>query len=46
MWKSVRLDKYLGYRLGLEAYLQIGNIISDNNLGLNLYVVLLSVTKL
>ena len=36
MWKSVRLGKYPDYRSSLEAYLWIGNMTSDNNLGLNL----------
>jgi len=36
MWKSVR---YLDCRSSLEAYLWNGNMISDDNLGLNLYVV-------
>ena len=35
----MRLDKYSGYRLSLEAYLQINNIILDNNLSLNLCVI-------
>jgi len=40
MWKSIRLDKYLGYKSSLKAYLWIDNMISNNDLGLNLYVVL------
>ena len=40
MWKSIKLDKYLSCRSSLEAYPQIGNMILNNNLGLNLYVVL------
>jgi len=35
----VRLGKYLGCRLSLEAYLWIGNMILGDDLGLNLYVV-------
>jgi len=38
MWKSVRLGKYLGCRSSLEAYLWIGNMILDDNFGLNLYI--------
>jgi len=40
MWKSIKLDKYLEYRLSLETYLEISDIILEDNLGLNLYVVL------
>ena len=39
MWKFIRLGKYLGYRSSLGAYSQIDNVILNNNLGLNLYVV-------
>ena len=38
MWKSVRLNKYLKYELSLKANLWMYNIILENNLGLNLYV--------
>ena len=38
MWKPMRLGKYPGYRSSLEAYLWI-NMISDNNLGLNLCII-------
>ena len=31
--------KYLGYRLSLIAYLQIYNMVLDDDLGLNLYIV-------
>jgi len=41
MWKSIKLDKYLEYRLSLEAYLEISDIILEDDLGLNLYVVLM-----
>ena len=34
--KSMKFGKYLGCVLSLKAYSQIGNVISDNNLGLNL----------
>jgi len=34
----MRLDKYPGCRSSLEAYLWINNMISDNNLGLNLCI--------
>jgi len=34
------LDKYLDCRSNLEAYLWMNNVISDNNLDLNLYIVL------
>ena len=37
--KSVKLDKYSGCRLSLETYLQIDNVILDNNLSLNLYII-------
>ncbi len=40
MWKSIKLDKYLEYRLSLETYLEISDIILEDNLDLNLYVVL------
>jgi len=39
MWISIRFSKYLGYGSSLKAYPQIGNIIPDNNFGLNLCVV-------
>jgi len=35
----MRLGRYLGYGSSLEAYLWIDNIISDDNLGLNLYII-------
>ena len=38
IWKPMRLDKYPGCRSSLEAYLWINNMISDNNLGLNLCI--------
>jgi len=41
MWKSIKLDKYLEYRLSLETYLEISDIILEDNLGFNLYVVLM-----
>ena len=41
MWKSIKLDKYLEYRLSLETYLEISDIILEDNLDLNLYVVLI-----
>ena len=37
---SKRLGKYLDCKSSLEAYLQIYNMILDNNLGLNLCVML------
>ena len=40
MWKSMRVDKYLGCKSSLKAYLQIGNIALEDNLGLNLYIML------
>jgi len=43
MWESMRLDKYLSCRSSLEAYSWISNMILDDDLGLNLYVVALSV---
>ena len=39
MWKFMRLDKYLGYKLSLEAYSWIGDVILKDDLGLNLYIV-------
>ena len=39
MWIPVRLSKYLDCGSSLEAYPQIGNMIPDNNFGLNLYIV-------
>ena len=39
IWESVILDKYLGCRSNLEAYPWISDLTSDNNLGLNLYIV-------
>ena len=39
MWKSVRLSKYLGCRSSLEAYLGIGDMILEDDLGLNLCIV-------
>jgi len=36
-----RLDKYLGCKSSLEAYPQIYNMVLNNNLGLNLYVMLI-----
>jgi len=41
MWYLWGWVKYLGCGLSLEAYLQIDDIILDNNLGLNLYVVII-----
>ena len=35
----MEFGKYLGCVLSLEAYSWIGNVISDDNLGLNLCVV-------
>ena len=37
--KSMRLGKYLDCRPSLEAYPQIDNVILDDNLGLNLYII-------
>ena len=39
MWKSISFGKYLGCGLSLEAYPWIGDVISDNDFNLNLYVV-------
>lgn len=39
MQKSVRLDKYSDCESSLETYLQIGDMILNDNLSLNIYVV-------
>jgi len=38
----MRLGRYSGYGLSLKSYSWIDNIISDNNLSLNLYIYYLS----
>ena len=39
MRKFIRLSKYLEYRSSLEAFLWISNMILDDDLSLNLYVI-------
>ena len=39
MQKFIRLSKYLSYKLSLKTYIQIDNIILDDDFDLNLCIV-------